>query len=492
MGGMGAPSMGGGMGMGTMGGRSGGGAVAMNNSAQRYTSLKELSCYNNKWVIKARVSIKGEKRTFTNARGEGSLFSVDLIDESGGETRATFFNKAAEHWFDKLWAGKVYTWSKGQVKTANKRFWQRSDYEITFEENSIIEECQDDDCDAIPALKYDFKPIKEISNMEVGATVDVKGVIVEIRDTMTITLRAGGEKRKKTLFIADESDTKCEFTIWGDKADDFREEVGTVMFLKNGRIGDFGGRNLSSQGSSHVEFSPDDQRAFALKTWYDSQGSGKQMTSLSSGGGGGGGAKAQTLAEVAEEDLTIGLSIDGKEARQALWHNLPVVYVTHMAREHPPFYMSCPELTDSTDKEGRPNKRVCNKKTELIPSRTQYTCNANHVCEKPVARYILRCCLEDFTGQQYVTAFDEMGQKILQASADQICELWKDKDTNPDSAAQLDAIFGRANFSRWSMKLVAKKERYQEEDRLKLSIIDACPVDVSAEAVRGLEYLMMP
>lgn len=485
---MGGPPMGGNMGMGSMNRGGGGGAIAMNRGTQRYTPLNELSCYNNKWVIKARVQIKGDRRTFTNARGEGQLFSMDLVDESGGETRATFFNKAVDAFYDRILPGKVYTMSKGQVKTANKRFWSRSEYEITFEENSIIELCDDADCDAIPALRYDFKEIKDISNMDVGGSVDIKGVVVEVRDTTTVSLRSGGEKRKRSLMIADESDTKCEFTIWGEKADEFKEDLGTVVFIKNARIGDFGGRNLSSQGSTHIEFSPDDQRAFSLKTWYDQHGSGKQMTSISSGGGGGGG-KAQTLAEVAEEDLTIGLSIDGKEARTALWHNLPVVYITHIAREHPPYYHACPEKVQSTDKEGNPNSRVCNKKTELIPSRSQYTCNANHVCDTPVARYILRLCLEDFTGQQYVTAFDEIGVKILQCSADQIHQLWSEKDNNTDAASRLDEIFSRANFTRWTAKIQSKKERYQEEDRLKTSLVEAIPVDVVSEGQRGLEYL---
>ena len=42
------------------------------------------------------VTKKADVRHFTNARGEGKLFSVELIDESSAEIRATFFGSAGE------------------------------------------------------------------------------------------------------------------------------------------------------------------------------------------------------------------------------------------------------------------------------------------------------------------------------------------------------------------------------------------------------------
>jgi len=35
------------------------------------------------WRIKARVTKKGEKRTWKNDKGEGYLINIDLIDEEG-------------------------------------------------------------------------------------------------------------------------------------------------------------------------------------------------------------------------------------------------------------------------------------------------------------------------------------------------------------------------------------------------------------------------
>jgi hypothetical protein len=50
-------------------------------------------CINTyyRWTIKARVTNKSDIRRWSNAKGEGTLFSIDLLDEGGGEIRGTFF-----------------------------------------------------------------------------------------------------------------------------------------------------------------------------------------------------------------------------------------------------------------------------------------------------------------------------------------------------------------------------------------------------------------
>ena len=37
----------------------------------------------NKWTIKARVTSKGDIRTWNKSTGSGKLFSFDLMDDSG-------------------------------------------------------------------------------------------------------------------------------------------------------------------------------------------------------------------------------------------------------------------------------------------------------------------------------------------------------------------------------------------------------------------------
>jgi replication factor A1 len=61
-----------------------------------------------RWTIKARGTAKSDIRRWSNAKGEGTLFNIDLLDSEGGEIRATFFKEACDKFFPILEAGKVY------------------------------------------------------------------------------------------------------------------------------------------------------------------------------------------------------------------------------------------------------------------------------------------------------------------------------------------------------------------------------------------------
>lgn len=44
---------------------------------------------------------KGDVKTWSNSRGEGKLFSMDLLDDSG-EIRMTGFNNAVDTFYDMI------------------------------------------------------------------------------------------------------------------------------------------------------------------------------------------------------------------------------------------------------------------------------------------------------------------------------------------------------------------------------------------------------
>ena len=63
--------------------------------------ISALSPYQNKWVIKARVTAKSAIRTWSNAKGEGKLFSMDLMDESA-QIRVTAFRDLVDKFYDMI------------------------------------------------------------------------------------------------------------------------------------------------------------------------------------------------------------------------------------------------------------------------------------------------------------------------------------------------------------------------------------------------------
>mgnify|MGYP005986426739 FL=1 len=63
--------------------------------------IASLNPFHNNWIIKARVINKTSIRHWCNSRGEGKLFSCDLVDRSG-EIRCTAFKELADKFYECL------------------------------------------------------------------------------------------------------------------------------------------------------------------------------------------------------------------------------------------------------------------------------------------------------------------------------------------------------------------------------------------------------
>lgn len=102
--------------------------------------IEGLSPYSNNWTIRAKVKQKSDVRTWSNQKGEGKLFSITLVDESG-EIKATAFNQTVDMFYDTLQEGKTYYISKARVNIAKRKFNNvNNDYELSLERSTLIEE----------------------------------------------------------------------------------------------------------------------------------------------------------------------------------------------------------------------------------------------------------------------------------------------------------------------------------------------------------------
>ena len=249
-----------------------------NLSEHLYLPIASLSPYQNKWVIKARVTAKSNIRTWSNSKSEGKLFSVDLCDESG-EIRLTAFQSAVDKFYDLLEVDKVYYISKCQIKAANKMYSKlNNDYEMSTGNDTVIQECLEDT--QIPAIKYNFIPINDIETMEAGTYVDIIAVVKSSGDLVNLVSKAGKELTKREVVLVDQSETAITLTLWGEDAKNFNGSDQPVLLVKGARLGEYGGgKNLS--GGSNFKLNPDIPEGHRLRGWFDNGGLRGEIKELS-------------------------------------------------------------------------------------------------------------------------------------------------------------------------------------------------------------------
>ena len=194
------------------------GPAKLDPTQEQVYPIASLNPYYNKWTIKARVTNKSDIRRWSNERGEGYLFSVDLLDAQGGEIRATMFKSACDMFYDVFEEGKVYMISKAQIRFANKKFNNLNNaYELTLDTSSIVQLVTDEA--EIPKMRYSFVKIANLEDVPADTVVDVIGVVVSSADLTQINTRSGSQLSKRTVTVIDETRSSIEFTIWGEKAE---------------------------------------------------------------------------------------------------------------------------------------------------------------------------------------------------------------------------------------------------------------------------------
>jgi len=445
------------------------GPVRYMQATEVVTPMNQLTIYTQKWTVKARVSVKSEMRHFRNAKGEGQLMTVDLVDQQMTEMRATFFGSAAMKFHPVLAVGKVYTFSKGSVKPANPKFNPKAQYELMFDEFSEIALVAGGDDAAIPAMKVSLVSIDKLHAAVVGDTVDVMGIVTAMSDSATVTIKSSGrDTTKRTITIVDESKMSIEVTVWGDKADRIGHELKlhAVLLAKGCRVGDYNGRSLSTSGSSLVEADPPHARTSELRSWWNNEGSKSSFQSCAPTSFSLSHNKRTNIQSMRSEDVA-SLGAFGRNANS---HLVKAVLVHVPLRDGSPiFYRSCPTEVD----DGRGGKRLCQKKTELQSD--MYLCAEQHANRTASARFILSLRLQDASGECLVRAFHDQAKAILGVDA-------SDLDCASDVTAAQQAVVEAALFKPFLLKIRSKKEIHMDEEKLNMVVTDVSVPSPAAEA----------
>jgi len=320
-----------------------------------------------------------------------------------------------------------------------------------------------------------------LRSIPVDDTVDVIGIVRSVSPLVPIISKQTHKQLTKRVFVLmDKSLLSVEVTLWGEKAEKYGDDLlHQVIVVKACKVSGYGStqekgalaspekavksRALSTIFGSRVFINPDLDQTKLLREWFDATGKDvtPELISLKNTGSGGIDPR-KSFQQLKVENL--GLTLDPTSSFFFISRCTPIFF--RHDNDKPPWYNACPTPE-------------CNRKVILNESTREWRCEK---CRKnypsPSPRYILSVHAVDATGDIWLTAFNEVAQLLLGASAQSVSEF---KDAGNEKA--YEQVFKDANFKSYLFKCRAKLEQNKEtgESRTRFHVIAATPINYKQE-----------
>ncbi|XVE99955.1 hypothetical protein REPUB_Repub03eG0244500 [Reevesia pubescens] len=444
------------------------GPVVNNEAPPRIIPISALNPYQGRWTIKARVTKKGELRRYNNARGEGKVFSFDLLDSDGGEIRVTCFNAVVDQFYNQIEAGKIYFISRGLLKPAKKTYNHlNNEHEIFLDNTSTVQPCYEDD-NRIPWQQFHFRTISDVEDMESNSIVDLIGMVSFISPAASIMKKNGTATQKRTLHLKDMSGRSVELTLWGAFCDVEGQKLQSlcdsgefpVLAVKAGRVSDFSGKAVGTVATTQLFINPDSPEAGRLKEWFVSEGRNTPSVSIS---------RETSSMSRTDNRKTISQIKDERLGTSEKPDWITVVATVAYIKLDNFCYTACPIMNGD---------RQCNKKVTNNGDGKWWCDKCDRSVDECDYRYIIQFQIQDHTGITWVTAFQESGEDLMGVSAKDLYYL-RHENQNDEKFME---IMRQVMFNKYIFKLKVKEETFSDEQRVKSTVVKVEKINFSSES----------
>ncbi|CAG8444238.1 3605_t:CDS:1 [Ambispora leptoticha] len=416
-------------------------------------SIVSLNPYQNKWSLKAKVIKKSEIKTYTNQRGEGKIFSFNIMDDSG-EIKVVCFNDACEKFYNLIEEDHVYMISNAKVTTSRfKTSAICSDYEIHLEKTTSVILCQES---WIPNIKYNFIKLNRLNEFNKDDMIDIIAIVLKDNGTLQVFSKKNQKYvTKRELVLVDETFTSVRLALWGKLAEEFQVEDNSVIAIKKARVGDFQGRNLSMYANSHFQINPDIDEAKTLFRWFISHGNDENFQPLSNATGisiSFENLSRKTISQVINDPA---LGRNDKADYFSVVGTIAFVY-----EKSPWYYTACPN---------------CKKKVIDNEDDSWFCSKCEETIEQPDYRYLFTVGVLDYSGLIWVSAFHDTALKLLGIEASELLQMERNEYN------KFEATFKSMRFKSFVFSCRAKSEYYQNNEKIKYTLVEVQPLNYVEE-----------
>ena len=457
-------------------------------NSRRSQPIASLNPYQPQWTIKAKLAVKGNTRTYRNAKGEGKVLTVELVDSEGTAIQATLWREAVERYENVLEVGKLYYVSKGSLRPANRQYSTvNNDYEMSLDGKSEIVEASEEEQLESSAKKIFEKAFEFVSIGNLAkrvnskrATCDVCAVVKSVADLSAVKRKSdNSEIQKRELTLCDESSNTVQLTLWNalatEQGEKLKEMTNPVIIVRSVRVTEYEGVSLGTLGKSEMQiFELDEaakasveegevpEKAIETAKWFKENGENATFKTAAEGAGLSVQQRGGKLAPLERQTL-----VDFQPEEIPSASDKPKMCIVPRAsvlsiREGTMWYCATPEEGNNAKVEEENGQWYCAKN-----QKTYATCKR---------RYIMGAKIADESGHCWLTLFNDDGEKLFGYTADEMHEFQE------NDSAKFDAILNEARFKSFTFKLKSKVEEYNNENRRKVLTMSMNPIDFAAES----------
>ncbi|CAJ0963443.1 unnamed protein product, partial [Mesorhabditis belari] len=416
--------------------------------------IASITPYLSKFRILGLCTSKEDIRTIqSQARGALKVLNFDVTDDRGDSIRVVAFGELADKMNAQIQENCSYYLSNCSVRQANKRFNSTGhDYELSLRTAEDVIPCLDHQIDK-PPFQLRRVMLNNVAQHKGDGLIDVLAVVDNVGSVNQFTARNGNEVVKRDVTLIDESGTQVAMTLWAQHAKDFDDEgTGHTIGIKGALVREFNGMYSITAGA-RFEMDPMVPGCKELLTWYMTNRESITPVSISMGGG------DRSSAASLERDFTfLDVAIGGDYGKgEEKGHYFTIKGFFNGMKMENALYQACAT-------EG------CQKK--VIIEQNAFRCEK---CNKTMDNFkwniILQAELIDYTGIVWTSLFSKACEQLLGMTAQQLGEL---RDSNQSA---YEEVFQRAKFTPYLVRVRAKSEFYNEEERIKYQVFSVDPID---------------
>jgi replication factor A1 len=424
----------------------------MNVEEKTFTPLSSLNTFIKDIHILVKITRMYPIREFNKDGNSGKLFSFNFIDAEGTEMQATAFTKGIEKHYTNLKEGHVYEIHGGYLKINDKKFSTvKSDYKIIIDDSTEIYKSNKD---IDNAGNYNFVQLAELTNKPLFGIVDVMVYVLEANATIMINTKQGNQTKMRKLVCVDETEYKVEVTLWRDFTD-LIIEPGDIVALKTVKVGDYGGRSLSSVDNTHITINPphsDKLKAAIL----DKQSYGLTFKPIQSKMASSSTSSSDPINATYLRDV-----INEYEAEDKCPSSKIKATILTMKHDDKNYYTGCDNCKKKISKDNE--KWVCQ--------------NCNKEYESPSYYYTLSLKVKDASVEAHIDFFGQVAEKLLNMACVEYKHLIDTKDE-----VRLKEISGRIEFKTFNMVVKPKRSTYNNVAKIRINCFKTLEIDKPNEA----------